>query len=165
MIAEDLDTLGYHRVVFRCDNESSILSLPRAVMLARTSDVVQETSAEGDPQSNGAAESSVNVVKGHVRSIKLAVESASGKFDSPKCQDWRIQATHKPSTLGWNHCCATRKRAIGSLSLMMTSRDECRWVVLCRGVNVVGHQESVQRVAIHEQKEGRRVQYDERSQR
>ena len=78
MIAEDLDTLGYHRVVFRCDNESSILSLPRAVMLARTGDVVQETSAEGDPQSNGAAESSVNVVKGHVRSIKLAVESASG---------------------------------------------------------------------------------------
>ena len=45
--------------------------------LALTGDVVQETSAEGDPQSNCAAESSVNVVKGHVRSIKLAVESAS----------------------------------------------------------------------------------------
>ena len=39
--------------------------------------MVEETSAEGDPQSNGAAESSVNVVKGHVRSTKLAVESAS----------------------------------------------------------------------------------------
>ena len=39
---------------------------------------MQETSAEGDPQSNGAAESSVTVVKGLVRSIKLAVESASG---------------------------------------------------------------------------------------
>ena len=39
--------------------------------------MVQEMSAEGDPQSNGAAESSVNVVEGHVRSIKLAVESAS----------------------------------------------------------------------------------------
>ena len=46
--------------------------------MAWTGDVVQETSAAGDPQSNGAAESSVNVVKGHVRSIKLAVESASG---------------------------------------------------------------------------------------
>ena len=44
---------------------------------AWTGDVVQETSAEGDPQSNGAAESSVNVVQGHVRSIKLAVEFAS----------------------------------------------------------------------------------------
>ena len=71
MIIKDLDTSGYHRVVFRCDNEL------RAVKLAWTGDVVQETSAE-DLQSNCAAESSVNVVKGHVRSIKLAVESASG---------------------------------------------------------------------------------------
>ena len=31
MIVKDLDTLGYHRVVFRCDNEPSILSLLRAV--------------------------------------------------------------------------------------------------------------------------------------
>ena len=65
-------------MVFRCDNEPSILALPRAVQLAWTGDVVQETSTEGDPQSNGAAESSLNVVKGHVRSIKPAVESASG---------------------------------------------------------------------------------------
>ena len=64
--------------MFRCDNEASILALLKAVKLAWTGDVVQETSAEGDPQSNGAAESSVNVVKGHVRSIKLAAESASG---------------------------------------------------------------------------------------
>ena len=78
MIVKDLDVSGYHRVVFRSDNEPSILSLLRAVKLAWTGgDVVQETSAEGDPQPNGAAESSVNVVKGHVRSIKLAVESAS----------------------------------------------------------------------------------------
>ena len=77
MIAKDLDTLGYHRVVFRSDNEHSILSLLRAVKPAWTGDVVQETSAECDLQSNGAAESSVNVVKGRVRSIKLAVESAS----------------------------------------------------------------------------------------
>ena len=66
------------RVVFRCDNEPSILALLRAARLAWAGDVVQETSAEGDPQSNGAAESSVNVVKGHVRTTKLAVESASG---------------------------------------------------------------------------------------
>ena len=46
MIVIDLDTSGYHRVVFRCDNESSILALLRAVKLAWTGDVVQETSAE-----------------------------------------------------------------------------------------------------------------------
>ena len=34
----------------------------RPVELAWTGDIVQETSADGDPQSNGAAESAVNVV-------------------------------------------------------------------------------------------------------
>ena len=57
MIVKDLDTSGYHNVVFRCDNEHSILTLFWAVKLAGTGGVVQETSAEGDPQSNGAAES------------------------------------------------------------------------------------------------------------
>ena len=38
----------------------------------------QETVAEGDPQSNGAAEISVHVVTGHARPTKLVVESASG---------------------------------------------------------------------------------------
>ena len=94
MIFQDLDNLGYHRVVFRCDNEPSILALLRALRLAWTGDVVQETSVEGDPQSNGAAESSVNVVKGHVRSIKLAVESASG-VEVPVDHDlltWRVSS-------------------------------------------------------------------------
>ena len=76
-IVKDSDNLGYNRVVFRCDNEPSILASFR-VKLAWTGDVVQATSAEGDPQSNGAAESSVNVVKEHVRSTKLAVELATG---------------------------------------------------------------------------------------
>ena len=105
MIVKDLDTLGYHRVVFRCDNEPSILALLRAVKLAWTGDVVQETSAEGDPQYNGAAESSVNVVKGHVRSIKLAVESASGV---------EVPADH--DLLTWLVSCATsmhRRLSVG----------------------------------------------------
>ena len=49
MIVKDLDTLGHHRVVFRCDNEPSILALLWALKLAWTGDVVQETSAEGGP--------------------------------------------------------------------------------------------------------------------
>ena len=48
------------------------------VKWAWTGDVEQETSAEVVQQSNGAAESSANVVKGHFISIKLAVESVSG---------------------------------------------------------------------------------------
>ena len=58
--------------------EPPILALLRAVKLARVGDVVQGASVEGDPQTSGAGEHSVNVVQGHVRSIKLAVESASG---------------------------------------------------------------------------------------
>ena len=50
--------------VFLCDNKPSTIA--------------PGTSAEGDPQSNGAAERSRNVTKGHVRSIKPAVGSASG---------------------------------------------------------------------------------------
>ena len=58
MIVKDLNTLGYRQVVFRCDNEPAILSLLRVEKLAWSGDVVQETSAEHDPESNGAAESS-----------------------------------------------------------------------------------------------------------
>ena len=35
-----------------------------------------------------------------------------GKLEFPKCQEWRVRAMHKPSILGWNHCCATRKTCI-----------------------------------------------------
>ena len=45
-----------------------------------------------------------------------------GKFESPKCQDWRIREMHKPSILGRNHCCATQKLAIGSLSVLKKVR-------------------------------------------
>ena len=87
MIVKDLDTLGYHRVVFRCDNEPSILSLVRGVKLAWTADVVQETSAEGDPQSNGAAESSVNVIKGHVVACAVCSQHAPSVCGGSRRQD------------------------------------------------------------------------------
>ena len=63
-------------MVFRCDNEPSSLASLKAVKLAWPGDVVQETSAESDPQSNGGAESSVNVVK-RACQIDQAVESAT----------------------------------------------------------------------------------------
>ena len=62
---------------------------------------MQETSAEGDPQSNGVAESSVNVVKGNVRSIKLGVESASG-VEVPVDLACAVCNQHAPSVFGWS---------------------------------------------------------------
>ena len=79
-------------------------------------------------------------VQHHARSGNIRVSKMSG-LDN-----------HKPSTLGRNHCCVARKRVIGPLSLMMAGRDECRWVVLCRRVDFVGHQELVQNTATHGQK-------------
>ena len=101
-IVKDLDTLGHHRVVCRSDNEPSILSVLTTVKLAWTGAVVQETSAEGDPQSNGASESSVNVVKGHIRSITLAVESASSVDSRPRLVDvaCAVCSQHAPSVCG-----------------------------------------------------------------
>ena len=61
MIVKGLDNLGDNTVEFRCDNEPSILASLMAVKLAWTGDAVQETSAEGGPQFNGAAESSVDM--------------------------------------------------------------------------------------------------------
>ena len=42
IVVKDLENLGYRRIVFRYDNEPSILALLRAVKLAWTGDVVQE---------------------------------------------------------------------------------------------------------------------------
>ena len=41
------------------------------------------------------------------------ISFVQGNFESPKCQDWRIRAMHKPSIMGRNHCCVTQKLAIG----------------------------------------------------
>ena len=82
---------------------------------------------------------------GKVRHGDLWVQhhARSGKFEFPNFQGWTIRAMHKPSILGRHHCCATRKRAIGSLSLMMTSRDECRGVAHRQDVDFV------QNIAMH----------------
>ena len=79
--------MGYHRVVFRSDNEPFILSLLRAVKLAWTGDAVQETSAEGEPNPKGAAESSVNVVTRTCQMIKLEQWS---QLRVSKCQQTMI---------------------------------------------------------------------------
>ena len=44
-------------------------------------------------------------------------------FESPKCQVWQTQVRHKRSTLDQNRCCVTRKRAIGSMLLLVDSID------------------------------------------
>ena len=90
--------------------------------LAWTGDAVQETFAEGDPQSNGAAENSVNLVKGHVRLIKLAVESASS-----------VEVSADQDLLTWLVPCAAsmhRRFAVGRDGKTVSERNVGRRAVL-----------------------------------
>ena len=112
MLVYNLDKLG-HRVVFRCDKKSSIFALLTEVKLASTGVVVHETSAEGegDPQSKSAAESSVNVVKGLVRSIKLAEKKSAPGVQVPTDHDlltWLV-----PHTAGFRLVETARQLAKG----------------------------------------------------
>ena len=70
--------MGYRRVIFRSDNEPGLASFLQRLKTAWTGEVVPENSSVGDPQSNGAAKAGVGIVKGLVRTIKLATEERIG---------------------------------------------------------------------------------------
>ena len=73
-VAKALGELGYKRIVVKSDGEAALLAFLRAVIQKWDGEVVPENSPVGDPQSNGAAENAVLIVKGHIRSMKDALE-------------------------------------------------------------------------------------------
>ena len=73
-----LDRLGYKRVIFRSDNEAALLVFLRMVKNGFSGEVVPEASDVGEPQSNGAAEGAVGIIKGMVRTNKLSLEAQIG---------------------------------------------------------------------------------------
>ena len=62
--AADLDRLGYKRIVFRSDNEFAIVAFLKELKRYWTGEVIPEAASTGDPQSNGAAERGVRMIKG-----------------------------------------------------------------------------------------------------
>ena len=74
LFAADLDRLGYKRVIFRNDNEAAIVSFLKELRRLWTGEVVPEPACTGDPQSNGAAERGVRMIKGAVRTLKDVLE-------------------------------------------------------------------------------------------
>ena len=72
--AADLDRLGYKKVVFRSDNEFAIVAFLKELKRYWTGEVIPEAASTGDPQSNGAAERAVRMIKGAARTIKDALE-------------------------------------------------------------------------------------------
>ena len=78
MITDDLDGLGYDRVCFRSDGEPALTCVLEDIRLRWKGQVVPESSAEGDSSSNGNAECGVGLMKGHVRTLKIALERQLG---------------------------------------------------------------------------------------
>ena len=83
MVTADLDRLGYKRVAFRSDQEPAITAFLREVKRCWHGEVVPELAATGDPQTNGAAENGVKLLKGLVRTLKDALEFNLGTEVSP----------------------------------------------------------------------------------
>ena len=74
LFAADLDRLGYKRVAFLSDNEFAIVAFLKELKRYWPGEVIPEAASTGDPQSNGAAERGVRMIKGAARTIKNALE-------------------------------------------------------------------------------------------
>ena len=74
LCAADLDRLGYKRVAFRSDNEFAIVAFLNELKCHWQGEVIPEAAWTGDPQSNGAAERGVRMIKDTTRTVKDALE-------------------------------------------------------------------------------------------
>ena len=75
-IIEDLNSLGYRRVLVRTDGEPAILNLWKKVKEQWWGEVVKVESATGDHNSNGDAEQAVQKVEDEVRTWLDATNDA-----------------------------------------------------------------------------------------
>jgi hypothetical protein len=73
-----IDGLGYGKIMFKTDNENSIVDLWSAVRLRRTAPTIPENCPKGESQANGIAERAVQDVEGIMRTLKAALERRLG---------------------------------------------------------------------------------------
>ena len=73
-----MDGLGYGKVVFKSDNEPSIVDLWGAIRIKRTADTVPENCPKGESQANGLAERAILELSGIARTLKVALERRIG---------------------------------------------------------------------------------------
>ena len=74
-VAANIESLGYQRIIVKGDQEPSLQAFLRRVRSHVRCECVPEQSAEGEPQSNGAAERAVQTIKGLCRTLRDALES------------------------------------------------------------------------------------------
>ena len=78
--------LGYNRIVLKSDGESSIVALKEAVAKELKDDhieVIMEESPTGSSGSNGEVERAIREIQGQIRTMKIALESRTGKIIDP----------------------------------------------------------------------------------
>ena len=75
-VVEDLDALGYKRILVRTDGEPAILDLWRKVKEKWTGEIIKVESMVGDHDSNGEAEQAVQKVEDDLRTWKDATDDA-----------------------------------------------------------------------------------------
>ena len=73
-LVEDVQWLGYSKVVLKSDNEPAIVKLLsealRELRVRGLEQCLEEHPPEHDPQSNGSAEVGVKLLKGHLRTLR-----------------------------------------------------------------------------------------------
>ena len=72
-VIEDLDNLGYKRILLKNGQEPSIKALQQRVKEAWTGEVIKQNSPVASFQSNGPVEKAILDVEDQVRTLKLAL--------------------------------------------------------------------------------------------
>ena len=73
-VVEDLNDMGFKRIIFKTDQEPAAKALQRRVKETWSGEVVVQNSPVGSSQSNGLAEKGVQEVEGQARTLKIALE-------------------------------------------------------------------------------------------
>ena len=81
-VIDDLKWLGYSKVILKSDNEPAIVKLLseslKALRIEGIEQAMEEHPPPYDPQANGGIEIGVKLVKGHLRTMRSALEARVG---------------------------------------------------------------------------------------
>ena len=91
-LAQDIDLLGYNKLVLKSDQEPAIIALKAAVKRENINNIILEESPVADSQGNGMVERAVQEVQGQVRTLKDALETRYGikVLGGHTCLPWLV---------------------------------------------------------------------------
>ncbi len=72
----DIEQLGYTKIIIKCDQEPSIMNIQSGIKDMRSHETILENTPVRSSQSNGAVEQAIGTVMGQVRVMKSCLESS-----------------------------------------------------------------------------------------